>query len=390
MDLSFVEPSLQDQMLIDSTSRAGNVIHPVFFAFKEDGEEIMAVKPLEPLSKSALSLGHVQGEPEVDGILRRLSLVRSCQGETYLSFSLEVARNFLGIDLTELEPLQENTFLLGPLKIPVDSKANMVINYAGKSGTFKTFSYADVLEGKIPKSEFKGKIALIGITATGISDEMMVPFSTKGSPMSGVEVQANAVRTILNQDYIYRPNRWINIFFVLFLSIIMGYSLPRLSNKQGIFFTLCLLLSLILVSFILFKFNGIWLDIMAPATILVASFVFLNLSEVSSANKSLANEIRRLSNLITNSKEDRVLVQSPLNILSSETIRQKVQTLSSIYHSIVEDKTRTDNILSSITDGLLVTDCSGMIIYHNSKFKHMLDIKEEIINASVIGLIQRF
>ncbi|MDI6793538.1 MAG: CHASE2 domain-containing protein, partial [bacterium] len=256
VNLSFVEPSPQDKMLIDSTYRAGNVIHPVFFASKGDGEEIMVVRPFDQLSKSALSLGHIQGEPEVDGILRRLSLVRSCQGETYLSFSLEVARNFLGIDMTELELIQENTFLLGPLKIPVDRKANMVINYAGKSGTFKTFSYADVLEKKILKSEFKNKIVLIGITSKGISDEVMIPFSTKGNPISGVEVQANAVRTILNQDYIHRPNRWINIFFVLFLSIIMGYSLQRLSNKQGIFFTLCLLLPLILGSFVLFKFNG--------------------------------------------------------------------------------------------------------------------------------------
>ncbi|MDI6792827.1 MAG: CHASE2 domain-containing protein [bacterium] len=389
MDLCFAEPSLQDKMLIDSASRAGNIIHPVFFAFKGDGEEIMVVRPFEQLSKSALSLGHIQGEPEVDGILRRLSLARSCQDETYLSFSLEVARNFLGIDLTELEPLQEKTFLLGPLKIPVDRKANMVINYAGKSGTFKTFSYADVLEEKIPGSEFKDKIVLIGITSKGISDEVMTPFSTKGNPMSGVEVQANAVRTILNQDYIHRPNRWVNIFLMLFLSIIVGYSLQRLSNKQGIIFTLCLLLSLILGSFILFKFNGIWLDIIAPPTILVSSFVFLNLFEVNSANKSLDNEIRRLSNLTADS-EAKVLGQSPLNILSSETIRQKVQTLSSIHHSIVEDKTRTDNILSSIADGILVTDCRGIIIYHNSKFNQMLDIKEEIINTSVIGLIRRF
>lgn len=69
------------------------------------------------------------------------------------------------------------------------------IDYDGPPGTFRTYSMADVLDGSVPASDFAGKIVLVGETAA-IGKDVFVT-SASPLPMSGVEMWANAIDTVL-------------------------------------------------------------------------------------------------------------------------------------------------------------------------------------------------
>ena len=74
-----------------------------------------------------------------------------------------------------------------------------MVNYRGPRGTIPTYSFADLIEGKLDPALFKDRIVLIGASFTGISDTYPGPFGN--TPMPGTERLANIVDTILGARF---------------------------------------------------------------------------------------------------------------------------------------------------------------------------------------------
>lgn len=68
--------------------------------------------------------------------------------------------------------------------------------YSGKPGEFAHFSLKDVLDGKIPASEFCDSIVLVGAYAPGLQDSFQSAAS-RGKAMYGVEIHANIIMALL-------------------------------------------------------------------------------------------------------------------------------------------------------------------------------------------------
>ena len=69
------------------------------------------------------------------------------------------------------------------------------IDFRGPPGTFPHYSFSDVMAGRVPASAFTGKAVLIGKTDPIGGDVYVTSISS--NPMSGVEVHANALWTVL-------------------------------------------------------------------------------------------------------------------------------------------------------------------------------------------------
>jgi len=55
---------------------------------------------------------------------------------------------------------------------------------------------------------------------------------------------------------------------------------------------------------------------------------------------------------------------------------------------IIEEKTKTDAVIYSIADGLIMTDFSGRVMLLNRQARNMLDVKQEIDNISLLDYIK--
>ncbi|MEW5766910.1 MAG: CHASE2 domain-containing protein [bacterium] len=332
LDLHFIEEDkrdpLSDAAFVTSATRSGNIVYPVFFDRPQTGseEKEVCLKPLPPLQETALGLGHIEVEPSLDGILRKVNLVRPVAEEGFLSFGLEIVRTAMDIPLLDLQSPRGNTFLLGPLAIPMDDKGRMFINYSGGQHTFKTFSYSDVLEERVPLSEFTGKIVLVGITAKGISDEFMTPFSDQSNPMPGVEIHANIIRTIIEQDYIKRADRLTIALLTLILGISLSFIFQRLSPRKDIILALFLLLLLVASSITAFNYNEIWIDTIPFALLIGLSWAGITLKEITVANRALDEEVTRLSQTF------RVRGKNLLAVEIEETPRQMLSSLQRFFN----------------------------------------------------------
>jgi CHASE2 domain-containing sensor protein len=89
-----------------------------------------------------------------------------------------------------------------------------LIDYRGPPGTIRTYSFADVLRGRVSRRAFAGKVVVVGATAPTLQD--VHPTSTTGAePMAGAEVQANAIWTALHDNPLAPAGRWTAVLAIL-------------------------------------------------------------------------------------------------------------------------------------------------------------------------------
>ncbi|HOK01113.1 MAG TPA: adenylate/guanylate cyclase domain-containing protein [Spirochaetota bacterium] len=239
----------------------------------DDTEEL--VKELTPptveLLKSARGFGFANVFPGRDGINRTVPLVLKYKGWYYPNIDLVVAMHYFGITQKDVE-IKMGEYIklknLPPEKmakpnktrtitIPIDRYGFMDINFIGGSGSFQHYPYylfanEGTMEGN---DSFKDKILLIAAyAATGIAtDEKQSPYGAT----FGIEHHANALNTILNQDFLYKLSDLQNIIIMLCIAILLGILVPKLSILASLIITLALAIAYGIASYLLFDYLSI-------------------------------------------------------------------------------------------------------------------------------------
>ncbi len=191
------EPS-QDTSLARSL---GLFPHVVLAAALEGdaGENPRWILPLPELAHGR-STAHVHAAPDADGDVRSVLLVKAGSARRFWALGFEAVRLATGAD----RPLESaEAVSLGSIRIPAtDSESRlMMINYAGPEGTFPRVRFGDLLDGSANLTQFRDKIVIVGVTAQGSGDRLFTPLSS-GIGMSGIEIHANVVRTILDRTFL--------------------------------------------------------------------------------------------------------------------------------------------------------------------------------------------
>jgi adenylate cyclase len=286
-DVLFSEPSINDDELITSMKQAGNVILPVANTLEAHqpamtGETIVSgtiIKPLKPFEESALALGHANMVPDEDGIVRRLTLFTPDNEYQRPALALTAIAEYLRRpQIIEALP-QDNYLSFAGRSIPLDNASNMLINYKVNPAaplSFEAVSYVDVLRSGISPEIFQDKIVLIGITATGFGDIFWTPM---GRVMSGVELHAQAMNTILTGNFLKPAPTPIAFLSILFLALLCGLAVLRLRILLATLSAIFLSIIYFLMAFYFFD-RGVMLNMLYPPLAVAGSFVGVNLHNV--------------------------------------------------------------------------------------------------------------
>jgi adenylate cyclase len=154
-----------------------------------------------------------------DDFVRRQVLIEEPKKDTppellMRGMALRAAEKFLGKDVE----LRNGKLYLAGREVQMDSDRNLTINYAGPADTFPRLSLFDVVDAyrKGNKEQLKkwlnGKAVLIG--PDNIDDRHATPFYTaftlsKKWRTPGVEVHANALRTLLTGEFLTPVPQWV-------------------------------------------------------------------------------------------------------------------------------------------------------------------------------------
>jgi adenylate cyclase len=121
---------------------------------------------------------------------------------------------------------------VGALEIPTDAAGRLFVNYRGGEGKYHYISALDVYHDSFDKAEIDGAIVLLGTSAAGLLDLRATPFD---STYPGVEVHANVLDNILNNNLIAAPSYasgvdMVAIFLsIMIVSLILTFATPLLS-----------------------------------------------------------------------------------------------------------------------------------------------------------------
>lgn len=289
-----------DKKLADSLQASGKVVLPVFFkesAFSmgrskntdkllggrsitnvtnpEDQDCFHAsdmIPPIPAFMEASEGIGHINLGYDMDGTARRERLLYEYRGLYFPSYSLKLAAVYMNIPNKKIKVELGTRINLGAIEIPTTWLTEMMLSFKGPRGSFKRYSYFDVINDKIPSGVFKNKLVLVSASASGI----MNPLSTPTDPTMPVgEFSANAVWSILNHKYIEQPP-WTDsaeLLMIILFGLIITFVLPRL--KAVIAGTLFVVILLILIGGAAFSLvsKGMWIWVTYPVLQLILGYI---------------------------------------------------------------------------------------------------------------------
>ncbi len=166
-----------------------------------------AVLPIETLGAAAAGLGHATIAYDRDGAPRYDYTALPFEGDFLPSLSVRAAAAYLDVAWPQVALAPGAGLRIGELAVPTDRAMRLLINYRGPRDTFPSFSFSDLLVGRVTADKLAGRIVLIGASFAGGSDSFAQPFGN--TPMPGVERMANVIDTIIGRDLIGAlPGSW--------------------------------------------------------------------------------------------------------------------------------------------------------------------------------------
>src|ERR1700722_8188411 len=239
----------------------------------------------DALGKGRGATGFFNVEPDADGVVRHSLLVlpygRSKNlddWDLHASLDVQAVRLFLGLPdqqmMLDFSETGITALEFGPsLIVHPDAIGRMMINYEGDVNTYPYVSIADVVNHKFAPGTFRGKIVLVGASATGIGDLRSTPFAGINYP--GVEIHANVIDNILNRHFLIRGANQVVVDLVLILlfGVPLGMWLA-LAQPRSMLYGLLLLVPFGIGSWYAFL-HGWWLNFIVPSGTLVANVGFV-------------------------------------------------------------------------------------------------------------------
>ncbi len=212
-----------------------------------------------------------------DGLVRQQTLFGDGQPPLSLALQLLVTAEQATVELNR----QERHLRVGRRRVILDEEGRLLINWVGPPGSFDQIRLSELTSEDASATErlrqrVEGRIALIGhIGSTG--DLHATPFSraapdnVKARYMSGVEVHANVLATMLAGRQLRRIPSSQRIILLLLLTLVAGFVAAWLRTLLSVATSLCIGAIWCIGAWLLFAVP-LWIDISAPVTaILVAS-----------------------------------------------------------------------------------------------------------------------
>jgi len=247
--------------------------------------------PTPDLMKAARGIGFANVFPGRDGVNRTIPLIMKYKGNYYPNIDLSVVMKYYNIGPENVEikigkyiklknlPIEK---MAKPnnnreIQIPIDENGFMDVNFIGGPGSFSYYPYLYFYDNSMEgNTSIKDKVLLIGAySVVGIAfDEKKSPYGA----LFGLEHHANALNTILNQDFLYKLSDLQNIAIMLVIALLLGLFVPRMSIGPSLVVTAGFLISYSVISYLLFDYYSIITAFATPLiqTVLTYSMLVTN------------------------------------------------------------------------------------------------------------------
>ncbi len=278
-----------------------------------------AVPPTPLLARSARGIGFANVFPGRDKVNRTMPLVLEFYGWYYPNIDLIIAMHYYGITQKDVEIKIGKYIKLKNLPrekmakvndnreivIPIDDYGFMDVNFIGGAGSFQHFSYHYFYRDGKMQAPLKGKVLLIAAYAsTGIAtDEKSSPYGAS----FGIEHHANALNTILKQDFLYKLSDKQNLIIMLIIALLLGFLLPKVSIIIMVLSTVVFVFAYSYASWLFFDTKSVILAMFSPLLQVGITFTLITAYRVLTEQKEKKYIRSTFSKFVSKSVVDELL-----------------------------------------------------------------------------------
>ena len=261
------------------------------------------------------------------GVVRQIPLVLAVNEQPVPGLALELLRVASGSSAIEVnvDRYGIQTVSVADLVVPTQPDGDFWLHFARAASTSaRVVSAADVLAGSVDPDRLSGRLVLLGLTGFGLSD---VRTTALGEVVPGIEIQAQVLEAMFDQDFIGRPwwLKWLESGVILLCGGLMIWLIPSTDNrfaaalktapKKQTWVVLGLNVIMLGAGYLLFRSTGLMLD---------AASMFICLSPVlGSLISSAMIEIDRQTEQL--SAERQVMREAAARVAAEMSAARRIQ-----------------------------------------------------------------
>jgi len=258
-DILFTEPSVEDAKLAEAMAMSGQVV----LAIAPSPQKYM-LRPVQSL-ENVTTQGHIVSNADIDGITRQVSLY----DDQIPAFSIKLLQAY-NTSLEQTVNSDNKHAKSSPISIPAlqsgVTNQSVWINWVeptlGKQ-KIATYSFINVIQGKVDKTKLRDKILLVGLTATGTNDTLKTPFE-QVPPTSGIYLHAAVIDNLLNHRLLGRLPQQLDLLLICGFAIGSSLVLAPLSFYQRMLLLGILPFIWFAIAVAILNTCDFWLPIAAP------------------------------------------------------------------------------------------------------------------------------
>src|SRR5215831_10806343 len=222
------------------------------------------LRNIPPIEQAAAGRGLFSIDPESDGIVRRVPVVMVAQGQLAPALTMEMLRvvSRAGAILIRADQAGVKAVAVPGLEVPTDGRGRFWV-YFNKRDPERSVSAADVLNGRVAPDRVRGRLVLIGTSATGLLDIKTTPVQPD---MPGVEVHAQILENILTKSLLASPGYAIGAEIIA--AVVFGLAIiiaaPMLPAAIVVALGAALIAGLIGISWYFFVAHHLLIDFTYP------------------------------------------------------------------------------------------------------------------------------
>lgn len=290
-----------------------------------EGEMIMANFPA--LTKAGAGLGHINCDPDRDGVYRRIPLFITTSAGAVPSLALRTLCSFLAVppervrlDGNGAVVLTGASFASGrmeDLRIPVDRQGRNRVNFSGPwHDSFSHYSFTTLLQAASSPDglqdltdELEGCLAIVSDVSTGGRDIGPIPLASY-FPLSGLH--SNLINSVLENDFLREAGRGANLLVSVLLALCLAAGATWCRGFRFSAIAAVLFGALLIIILYLFLEHRLLLATVRPAVALGLTVPALLLLQFLQEQKEKLYIRARLTNYFAPSLMDKILSEPAL------------------------------------------------------------------------------